>query len=312
MMTEIGGRRSGLFSSLIGQMASVQAACSLKLDAGSWVMEGNAITLCPPAVALFDQIVEWLWRKAPPPDPTRPGMRIIGIGSAALCLRWGTYLAALLDESKPLDPHARLPEFSMISDDEMKRINIEFSSNLARLIQLLHEDEERFYRLVCLSYRYLPMPRVRSLQSTRVLDSFTGLTSPDFYMGAQPELRERMDRIRPATRQYPYRIIANGMAVACYRNGPVENLHAGRAQAYSPDHRRATDPQIRELMEFTSGQLASVLAKFRPWKKSSGHPLQWPENIAGIYLSPYFSPSNWSLSESCCPIRLEARIPTCQ
>jgi hypothetical protein len=70
---EIGGRRSVLFSSRISQMASVQAASSLRLDAGSWVVEGNAITLYPPAVTLFDQIEEWLWRQAPPPDPTRPG-----------------------------------------------------------------------------------------------------------------------------------------------------------------------------------------------------------------------------------------------
>jgi hypothetical protein len=54
---------------------------------------------------------------------------------------------------------------------EMKRINIEFSYNLARLIQLLHEDEDCFYRLLCLSYQYLPMPQMRSLQSTRILDS---------------------------------------------------------------------------------------------------------------------------------------------
>jgi hypothetical protein len=166
------------------------------------------------------------------------------------------------------------------------------------LIQLLHEDEERFYRLLCLSYRYLPMPRVRSLQSTRILDSLIGLISPDFYNGAQSDLRERMDRIRPATRQYPYRIIANGMAVACYCNGPVENLHAGRTPAYSLDRRRATDRQIRELMELISGHLASVLTKFRPWEQSSSHPLRWLDNMAGIYISPYFSPRNWSLSRN--------------
>jgi hypothetical protein len=312
MMAEIGDKHSELFSSCIFQIASVQAASSLRLDAGSWMMEENAIALYPPAVALFDQITEWLWRQAPPSDPTRPDMRIIGIGATALCLRWGTYLAALLDESKPLDPRAQLPEFSMISDNEMKRINIEFSFNLARLIQLLHEDEERFCSLLCLSYRYLPMPRVRSLQSTWILDSLIGLTSSDFYKRAQPDLRERMDRIRPAARQYPYRIIGNGMAVACYRNGPVENLHAGRAWAYSPDHRRATDRQFRELMEFTSGHLASVLPKFRPWEQSSRHSLQWPDNMAGIYISPYFSPRDWSLSESCCPIKLEPRSPTCR
>jgi hypothetical protein len=177
MMAEIGDRRLVLFSSRIFQMVTVQAASSLRLDIGSWMVEGNTLTLNPPAVALFDQITEWLWLQAPPPDPTRPGMRMIGIGAAALCLCWGTYLAALLDENKPLDPRARLPECSMISDNEMKRINIEFSYNLARLIQLLREDEDCFYRLLCLSYQYLPMPQMRSIQSTRILDSLQESTS---------------------------------------------------------------------------------------------------------------------------------------
>jgi hypothetical protein len=87
MMAEIGNRPSELFSSRVCQIASVQAASSLRLDAGSWVKEGNEITLYPPGVALFDQIAEWLWRQAPPSDSSRPGMRIIGIGAAALCLR---------------------------------------------------------------------------------------------------------------------------------------------------------------------------------------------------------------------------------
>jgi len=71
-MAKIGDRHSELFSSRVGQMASVQAASSLKLDAGSWAVEGNSITLYPPAVALFDQIAEWLWRQAPPSEPIGP------------------------------------------------------------------------------------------------------------------------------------------------------------------------------------------------------------------------------------------------
>jgi hypothetical protein len=65
---------------------------------------------------------------------------MIGIGATALCLRWGTYLAVLLDEHKPLDPRIGSVEISMISDSEMKRINLEFSANLARLIRMLHEE----------------------------------------------------------------------------------------------------------------------------------------------------------------------------
>jgi hypothetical protein len=39
---------------------------------------------------------------------------MIGIGATALCLRWGTYLAVLLDEHKPIDPGAGSPATSMI------------------------------------------------------------------------------------------------------------------------------------------------------------------------------------------------------
>jgi hypothetical protein len=38
----------------------------------------------------------------------------------------------------------------------------------------------------------------------------------------------------------------------------------------------------------------------------SGHPWPWPENLAGIYISPYLSPGNWSLCELSCPIHLGA------
>jgi hypothetical protein len=75
-------------------------------------VEGNSINLYPPAVALFDQISEWRLMPAAPSGPTRPDLQIIGIRAAALCMRWGTYLAVLLDESKPLNPRTQLPEFS--------------------------------------------------------------------------------------------------------------------------------------------------------------------------------------------------------
>jgi hypothetical protein len=33
----------------------------------------------------------------------------------------------------------------------------------------------------------------------------------------------------------------------------------------------------------------------------------WPENLAGIYISPYYSPSTWSLTETCSRIDLESQ-----
>ena len=282
----------------------VQVSASLSLDAGSLGSEGEARSLWPPSLTMYDQLADWLSRQTPP-NPTNFSTAIMGIGATALCLRWGTYLAVLLDESKPLDPGAGSAERSMISDHEMKRINLEFSANLARLIGMLHEDERGCYRLLHLSYRYLPMPQLRVRPCAELLDLLLGLTSPEFWNTAGADLRSRMDRARAIVVQHPYRILANSMTVAAYRNGPVEELHAGRASGYAMNRRRATDQQSRELMRFTSERLAAVLSGFRPWKRHSGHPWSWPENLAGIYLSPYLSPGNWSLCVLSCPVPWE-------
>jgi hypothetical protein len=48
----------------------------------------------------------------------------------------------------------------------LNRINLEFSSNLARLIWMLHEDEAGCRRLLYLCYRHLP---TFDLESDRVV-----------------------------------------------------------------------------------------------------------------------------------------------
>ena len=58
-----------------------------------------------------------------------------------------------------------------------------------------------------------------------------------------------MDRACAIVVQHPYRILGNSLAVAAYRNGPVENLHAGHASGYALNRRRATGRQSRELMK---------------------------------------------------------------
>jgi hypothetical protein len=53
-----------------------------------------------------------------------------------------------MDSTKPIDPHALEGSPRMISDQEMKRINLEASSNPAQLLQLWHEDEFRLLDLL--------------------------------------------------------------------------------------------------------------------------------------------------------------------
>ena len=242
---------------------------------------------------MFDQLSDWLSRQSAP-EPAPFSSETIGIGATALCLRWGSYLAVLLDENKPLDPCVASPEISMVADSEMKRINIEFSSNLARLIRMLHEDEAGCYRLLHLAHQYLPMPRLQFRHCPNPFEAFQRLCSHFFCEMAGIDLRDRLDRARPIVTPDAYRVLGNRIALASWRNGPVEELHSGRALAYSLSYRRATDRQSRELMSFASGHLTVLISRFRPWAQCPGSAPPWPENIAGIYISPRFTCSSWS------------------
>jgi hypothetical protein len=260
---------------------------------------------------MFDQLLDWLSRQ-PAPERAPLSSETIGIGATALCLRWGAYLAVLLDESKPLDPRIASPEISMVAGSEMKRINIEFSSNLARLVRMLQDDEAGCSHLLHLAHQYLPVPRLRFRQCPDSFESLQLLSSHTFWETAGDDMCDRLNRARLTVSQHPYRILANSMTLMSWRNGPVEDLHCGWASGYSLRYRRATDRQSKELMSFTSSRLAVLLSRFRPWAQSPGPDPPWPENIAGIYISPRtrFTSSSWSLTESCSPIRLEPQEAT--
>jgi hypothetical protein len=288
---------------------SVPVIGSLTLDAGACCAGRNSITILPPSTAMFDQLLDWLSPKAAP-DHAVFGAQSIGIGATALCLRWGSYLAALLDESKPPDRRIGSPGISMIADSEMKRINLECSSNLARLIRMLHEDEANCCRLLHLAQQNLPMPRFRFRQFMDPFEALQRLVSSVSWELAGTDYRDRLDRAQPIVTLHPYRVLGNSLALAAWRNGPVEEIHRGWAAGHSLDHRRVTDDQCRELISFTSGRLSVLLSKFRPWIQSPGPAPSWPENLAGIQISPRFTCSSWSLTESCSVVELEPPEPT--
>jgi hypothetical protein len=96
------------------------------LSSGRVVAKGNLRIIHPPEQSIFNQLCSWL-DQCPPPTV---GFNhwVFALGATALCLRWGTYLAVLMNKTKPTDPRAKRQTTSMISQDEMKRINIEASS----------------------------------------------------------------------------------------------------------------------------------------------------------------------------------------
>ncbi len=167
------------------------------------------------------------------------------------------------------------------------------------------ENFNNCYRLLYLAQQNLPMPRFRFRRSMDPFEALQPLVSPFFWEPAGADYRDRLDRAQPIVTRYPYRVLGNSMALAAWRNGPVEDIHRGCAAVHSLDRRRATDDQSRELMSFTSGRLAVLLSRFRPWMQSPGLAPSWPGNLAGIQISPRFTCSSWSLTESCSVVKPE-------
>ncbi len=84
-----------------------------------------------------------------------------------------------------------------------------------------------------------------------------------------------------------------------WRNGPVEDVHAGHSWSYPLDQRRVTPDEERELLRFASERLAmgmSVCRQFmmeqprRPWAEQV-----LPFGLASILL---ITPVGWTLTET--------------
>ena len=286
----------------------------LVLDAGACDdvtgAHGPERLIRPPMTTLFNQVLAYLREK--PDPPKRPSGSIVGregIAAAAVTLRWGSYLCVLLDHDKPVWPGVDSPSPSRISDEEMARINIEASAALAEWIDIYRTDPggRLFEQLVNRAVAYLPMQKKKSrLKVTevgalsepeiaaRLVEAF-GVSNP-----------QHLARVREDVERHPSRVLANALVNSAWRNGPVENIHAGGFRGY-PLHRwRVTFAEERELMAFTSERLAqgtSVCLRFALEQP----PRPWPEQVLPYGLAELMmvTPSRWTLTE----VSREVRLP---
>jgi hypothetical protein len=227
----------------------------LVLDAGTVEevagRDGPGRLVRPPGTTLFHQVLAYLRAKADPPArPPGASAGREGVAAAAVSLRWGSYLAVLLDRGKPLCEAARSAGTSRISDEEMARINIEASAALAEWVDLCRTEAGRqlHARLVDRALAYLPAPR----RSARLeLGPFAYLADP----GVARRMERAADpaglaRIRAEAKRHPSRLFANALVNVAWRNGPVEAIHAGHSAAYPLEERRVTPAEERTLMRF--------------------------------------------------------------
>ena len=188
----------------------------LLLDAGTCEEvsgpHGPEKLIRPPETALFHQVLTYL--RAKPDPPTQPSGSMVGregVAAAALVLRWGSYLAVLLDRDKPVWSEALLPRTSRISDEEMARINIEASAALAEWIDLYRADSGGpiYTRLVDRAISYLPMPTKTARFKS---DRFAALADPDTAARlAEAAGTVRVAHARVEAQRYASRVFANAL-----------------------------------------------------------------------------------------------------
>jgi hypothetical protein len=250
----------------------------LVLDAGTTEeLSGSDLVIHPPKETLFGQVIDYLRTKSDPPSPPKGStVENEGAAAAAVVLRWGSYLAVLADNAKPVWAGARSPEASRICNSEMARINIEASAALAAWIDISREDRGMYENLVGRVLAYLPLPKMRP----RPVGS-------DLAMLAMPEVAAKIAEatdaallagVRADAETHPSRLFANALVNMAWRNGAVENIHAGDFRSYPLDERRVTVAEEHTLMAFAADRLTTGmglchdLAVERPARS-------WPEQV---------------------------------
>jgi len=149
--------------------------------------------------------------------------------------------------------HAGDAAVSGIDDREMARINIEASYAMERWIELLRTDRARWETLAAKALHYLPLAgrRVAPARTTPILVAL----HPDMPAVARQWVAEHPGRARPIGDKAT-RIFANAAMVLGYRNGPVEDVHAGGDEGVPFGVRRITPADEAAIMEFSGRELA--------------------------------------------------------
>lgn len=229
------------------------------LDAGTCEelqgLKNPELLIRPSAITLFQQLLDYL-RAKPDPPSSMPGSLTgrEGVAAVAMTLRWGSYFAVLADREKPLWGEVRTESTSRIADSEMARINIEASAALAQWIDLYRKDSNnRYVQLVNRAVFYLPIPRKTStLQYGPLLALAIPERAAEIIRAVQMSGRHHFERVRASCERYPSRVLANALINTAWRNGPIEDIHAGHFRGYPLNQRRIKPSEERNLMNVAS------------------------------------------------------------
>ena len=291
-----------------GSMLRARVTEDLELDGGTWNRIENqgwpTARITPPAVPMFQQVVEYLEAK-PVPRGGNFQRADEARAAVAVCLRWGSYFALLVDPSRPASPDIHDQQTSQIDDDEMARMNIEISAALEWWLTLRGADDRRYWDLVHRTLGYLPVrPKtVRPLPHGEIL---LASAVPDLAMHVRrgwPSDRLASDLV--LAENHGIRIIANTITLHAWRNGPIEEVHAGRTSGYGLGEQRVLPQAERAIIRQAQSGFSTGL-KAVDFLKYDG---AWPPPAERVlpFLHSLVGPSRWSHTEHSRPIELALR-----
>ena len=296
----------------------------LTINAGSWqeCVEKDQRPyrlISPPQTTMYQQALSYLEeatkdQKAPPKSQLHFGE--VAIATVAVCLRWGSYFAMLVNRDLPQWTVAFDQEVSCIGDGEMARINIEASAALARWFELMQADQQHFRKLVKAAVQLLPFP-VEQLDGSTYYHRFRAFSAVNSANGRRylMETFERrfglewLEREKVRILINPTRALANGILNEHWRNGSgIEDVHAGGIAPPRPlTQRRITKAQETLLMQETAELFVPTLrALYNVVSKPSEE--SWPEQTLP-YAIAFKPPTDWSLDEQTREIALPGAEP---
>jgi hypothetical protein len=283
----------------------------LVLDAGWWEHmvdeDGDPIRVVhPPSVPMFKQAITYLEQQPLTSFPQPPGTRIAREARAvvALCIRWGSYFSVLTDHTKPyveIKSTAGTAPYSVISDGEMHRMNLESSAALTWLIDLMRSDLYRYWDLVDRAY-WLPLParRLHLEHDWRaVMERLVDLSIPEATLWAT-NLEDTPYRrsVKDAVRTHPTRTLANLLILGCWRNNAIEDLHATRATWRPLTTRRIQLADERTLHAACIPRFHQLLLRVVYGLATEESARTWEERVLPLAFGPIYFPHNWSLTET--------------
>jgi hypothetical protein len=202
----------------------------------------------------------------------------------ACCLRYGTYFHVLTG-GEYFPDFARDDGLSRVSDDEMKRINIEFSSALAEWWGERGADPSKIWRRTRAALSLLPInwavdPFVIEARA-EVLGEFLNKVAMDPSISSMKEATHRQE--------------ANHSVVRAYRNGLVEGLHAGTWSLGReiPGYVRLYADEARRICSAASEVLGGIII------------VRDSENLGRVFrqVSSVAAPSSWALTDETASVR---------